>query len=150
MCKRVFILLLLFNAVLLRQNAVFAQQQEIPQMQQEQLEFRRKVTNTVNVYNIGQGQLQIIEKTKELNAKRYDMARERFTAGKIDFLDYSVAQNEKDRSQIDFIQALQKIGRSTTRFARLHCLIFCKTKRLKIQNNPFGLSRALPLQRRWV
>jgi outer membrane protein TolC len=77
-------------------------------VEQEQLEFRRKVTNTVNVYNIGQAQLQIVEKTKELSAKRYDMARERFAAGKIDFLDYSVAQNEKDRSQTDFIQALQK------------------------------------------
>ncbi|MDR0763776.1 MAG: TolC family protein [Bacteroidales bacterium] len=77
-------------------------------VEQEQQDFKRKVISMVNQYNIVQTQLQTVEKTKALSAKRYDMAKERFTVGKIDFLDYSVAQNEKDRSQIDYIQALQK------------------------------------------
>jgi len=37
------------------------------------------------------------------------MIKERYLGGKIGFLDYSVARNEKDRSQIDYIQTLQKI-----------------------------------------
>ena len=102
-------------------------------VEQERLDFRRKVSNTVNQYNIGQTQLQIVEKTKELSAKRYDMARERFMAGKIDFLDYSVAQNEKDRSQIDFIQALQKNWQKYYELRKITLFDFLENRKIDVK-----------------
>jgi outer membrane protein TolC len=75
---------------------------------QEKLAFKRQITNTVNQYNIQSTQLQIVQKTTELSQKRYEMIKERYLSGKIGFLDYSVAQNEKDHSQIDYIQTLQR------------------------------------------
>jgi len=68
-------------------------------VEQEKLDFKREINNTVNQFNIQSTQLEIVKKTIELSQKRYEMSRERYLGGKIGFLDYAVAQNEKDRSQ---------------------------------------------------
>ncbi|MDL2313337.1 TolC family protein, partial [Bacteroidales bacterium OttesenSCG-928-B11] len=75
---------------------------------QEKLDFRRNLLSTVNQYNLQAYQLRLAEKASELAAKRFEMSKERYAGGKIGFLDYSVAQNEKDNSQITYIQALRK------------------------------------------
>ncbi|MDL2326808.1 TolC family protein [Bacteroidales bacterium OttesenSCG-928-A14] len=75
---------------------------------QEKLDFQRNLLSTVNRYNLQAYQLQLAERATELAVKRFEMSKERYTGGKIGFLDYSVAQNEKDNSQITYIQALRK------------------------------------------
>jgi len=75
---------------------------------QEKLEFQRLINSTVNQFNILSTQLQVVQKTIELSHKRYEISKERYLSGKIGFLEYSVAQNEKDRSQIDYVQTLQR------------------------------------------
>ena len=75
---------------------------------QEKLDFRRNLRSTVNQYNLQFYQLRLAEKASELTIKRFDMSKERYITGKIGFWDYSVAQNEKDNSQITYIQTLLK------------------------------------------
>jgi outer membrane protein TolC len=61
------------------------------------------------------------------------MARERFMAGKTDFLDYSVAQNEKDRSQIDFIQVLQKNWQKYYEIRKITLFDFLENRKIEVK-----------------
>jgi len=98
---------------------------------QEQLDFKRQVNNTVNQYNIQSTQLQVVQKTIELSQKRYEMSKERFLGGKIGFLDYSVAQNERDHSQIGYIQTLQKIWSKYYEIRKLTLFDFIENKQIE-------------------
>ncbi|MDL2312665.1 TolC family protein [Bacteroidales bacterium OttesenSCG-928-B11] len=77
-------------------------------IEQEQMDFYRNLRNTIRQYNLQLPQLKLMERRGELSNKRFEMSRERYMMGKINFLDYSVAQNEKDNAQLDYIVALQK------------------------------------------
>ena len=101
-------------------------------VEQEKTTFKRQVNNTVNQYNIQSTQLQVVQKTIELSQKRYEMSRERYLGGKIGFLDYSVAQNEKDRSQIDYIQTLQKSWTKYYEIRKLTLFDFVENKQIEI------------------
>ena len=57
-----------------------------------------------------------------------------YLSGKIGFLDYSIAQNEKDRSQIDYIQILQKSWTKYYEIRKLTLFDFLENK--KIEPNP--------------
>jgi outer membrane protein TolC len=98
---------------------------------QEKLTFKRQINNTVNQYNIQSSQLQVVQKTIELSEKRYEMSKERYLGGKIGFLDYSVAQNEKDRSQIDYIQTLQKNWTKYYEIRKLTLFDFIENKQIE-------------------
>ena len=102
-------------------------------IEQEKQKFKRQVNNTVNQYNIQSTQLQVIQKTSELSQKRYDMIKERYVGGKIGFLDYSVARNEKDRSQIDYIQTLQKIWMKYYEIRKLTLFDFGESKKIEAE-----------------
>ena len=101
---------------------------------QEKLNFKRQLNNTVNQYNIQSTQLQVVQKTIELSQKRYEMSKERYLSGKIGFLDYSVAQNEKDRSQIDYIQILQKSWIKYYEIRKLTLFDFLEGKKIELNN----------------
>jgi len=100
---------------------------------QEKLAFKRQVNNTVNQFNIQSTQLRVVQKTIELSQKRYDMTKERFLSGKIGFLDYSVAQNEKDRSLIDYIQTLQKSWTKYYEIRKLTSFDFLENKQIEVK-----------------
>ena len=102
-------------------------------IEQEKLSFKRQVDNTVNQYNIQSTQLQVVQKTIELSQKRYEMSKERYLGGKIGFLDYSVAQNEKDRSQIDYIQTLQKTWTKYYEIRKLTLFDFIENKQIEAE-----------------
>ena len=102
-------------------------------IEQEKQTFKRQINNTVNQYNIQATQLQVIQKTSELSQKRYEMSKERYLGGKIGFLDYSVAQNEKDRSQIDYIQTLQKIWTKYYEIRKLTLFDFIEGKQIEAE-----------------
>jgi len=99
---------------------------------QEKLDFKRQITNTVNQFNIQSTQLQVVQKTIELSKKRFEMSKERYLAGKIGFLDYSVAQNEKDRSQIDYIQVLQKSWTKYYEIRKLTLFDFIENRQIEV------------------
>ena len=95
--------------------------------------FKRQLTNTVNQFNIQSTQLKVVQKTIELSQKRYEMSKERYLAGKIGFLDYSVAQNEKDRSQLDYIQTLQKSWTKYYEIRKLTLFDFIENKSIEVE-----------------
>jgi len=100
---------------------------------QEKLAFKRQINNTVNHYNIQSTQLQVVQKTIELSQRRYEMSRERYLGGKIGFLDYSVAQNERDRSQIDYIQTLQRSWAKYYEIRKLTLFDFIENKQIEAE-----------------
>jgi len=102
-------------------------------IEQEKLAFKRQINNTVNQYNIQSTQLQVVQKTIELSQKRYEMSKERYMGGKIGFLDYSVAQNEKDRSQIGYIQTLQKIWTKYYEIRKLTLFDFIANNQIEVE-----------------
>jgi outer membrane protein TolC len=102
-------------------------------IEQEKLAFKRQINNVVNQYNIQITQLQVVQKTSELSQKRYEMSKERYLGGKIGFLDYSVAQNEKDRSQIDYIQTLQKSWTKYYEIRKLTLFDFIENKQIMVE-----------------
>ena len=59
------------------------------------------------------------------------MSKERYLSDKIGFLDYSVAQNEKDRSQIDYISVLQKIRTKYYEIRKLTLFDFIENKKIE-------------------
>ena len=61
------------------------------------------------------------------------MSKERYLSGKIGFLDYSVAQNEKDRSQIDYISVLQKIWTKYYEIRKLTLFDFVENKKVEAE-----------------
>ena len=105
-------------------------------VEQEKQAFKRQINNTVNQYNIQSTQLQVVQKTSELSQKRYEMSKDRYLGGKIGFLDYSVAQNEKDRSQIDYIQTLQKIWTKYYEIRKLTLFDFIEGKHVEVDFVP--------------
>jgi outer membrane protein TolC len=60
-----------------------------------------------------------MNKSVELAGKRYEMSRERYVSGKISFLEYSVAQTDKDNAQIQYLQILQKCWTNYYRLRKL-------------------------------
>jgi hypothetical protein len=61
------------------------------------------------------------------------MTKERYLGGKIGFLDYSVAQNEKDRSKIDYIQTLQKSWTKYYEIRKLTLFDFIENKNIEVE-----------------
>jgi len=60
------------------------------------------------------------------------MSKERYLGGKIGFLEYAVAQNEKDRSQIDYIQTLQKSWTKYYEIRKLTLFDFIEKKQIEV------------------
>ena len=59
------------------------------------------------------------------------MSKERYLGGKIGFLDYAVAQNEKDRSQMDYIQTLQKSWKKYYEIRKITLFDFVENKQIE-------------------
>jgi outer membrane protein TolC len=100
---------------------------------QEKLDFRRNLNSTVNQYNLQFYQLRLAEKAIELANKRFEMSKERYIAGKIGFLDYSVAQNEKDNSRISHILALQRRWSRYYEIRKLTLFDFIENKKIEAE-----------------
>ena len=99
---------------------------------QEKLDFRRNLQSTVNQYNLQSYQLRLAEKAGELAAKRFEMSKERYVSGKIGFLDYSIAQNEKDNSQITYIRTLLKSWLKYYEIRKLTLYDFVNEKKIEL------------------
>ena len=102
---------------------------------QEKLDFRRTLYSTVNQYNLQSYQLNLAEKVGELAGKRFEMSKERYMSGKVGFLDYSVAQNEKDNAQITYIQALQKSWVKYYEIRKLTLYDFLQGRKIEVEGN---------------
>jgi outer membrane protein TolC len=102
-------------------------------VEQDQLDFYRRLHNTVRQYNLQLSQLRLMQRKGELSEKRFEMSKERYITGKINFLDYSVAQNEKDNSQITYIQALQKSWSRYYEIRKLTLFDFIGNKKIEAE-----------------
>ena len=102
-------------------------------IEQERLDSKRLINNTVNQYNIQSTLLLVVKKTMELSQKRYEMSKERYMNGKIGFSDYSLAQNEKDRSQIDYIQVLENNWIKYYEIRKLTLFDFIENKQIEVE-----------------
>lgn len=102
-------------------------------IRQEQLDFYRNLQNSVRQYNLYLSQLRLMERKGELSAKRFEMSKERYISGKINFLDYSVAQNEKDNSLLDYIYTLQKSWTKYYEIRKLTLYDFVENKKIEVE-----------------
>ncbi len=102
-------------------------------VEQEKLDFRRTLISMVNQYNRQASQLRLVEKSTELSAIRFAMSKERYATGKIGFLDYSVAQNEKDNAQLEYVRVLQKNWTKFYEIRQTTLYDFVKNRKIEIE-----------------
>jgi outer membrane protein TolC len=114
-----------------RKKAQLALDNENNRMEKERLEFQRSVNSAVNQYNIPSSQIVLMLKSIELASKRYEMSRERYISGKINFLEYSVAQTDKDNAQIQYLQTLQKCWTNYYQLRKLTLFDFVAGRRIE-------------------
>jgi outer membrane protein TolC len=81
-------------------------------IEQQKQDNRQAIEKLVNDFNTKALQVNTLEKTKDLNDKRYYITKERFISGKINFLEYSNAEQQKANSELEYLKLLQTIYQS--------------------------------------
>ncbi|GAA4303884.1 TolC family protein [Compostibacter hankyongensis] len=74
----------------------------------QQRDFDIQVETAVNQFKQLQGQLLIAAKSDTIAQKRYSVAKNRYLLGKISITDLGLAQDDKDKALIEYIQTLEK------------------------------------------
>jgi outer membrane protein TolC len=77
-------------------------------LEYQQRDFNIQVETDVYQFKQLQGQLRIAAKSDTIAQKRYTLAKNRYMLGKISITDLGLAQGDKDKALIEFIQTLEK------------------------------------------
>lgn len=73
----------------------------------QRLEFELNVKSTVREFPQLRDQVELARVSDDIAARRYDVAKNRYLIGSIDVTDLFIAQNQKDSSRRNYIQALR-------------------------------------------
>lgn len=81
-------------------------------VQQDEINFEQEIYLQVMQFNIQGEQLQTAAKADTIAQKRYEVTKARYLTGKITITDLNIAQSEKDRARLDYINALRTYWRT--------------------------------------
>ncbi|MDL2241231.1 TolC family protein, partial [Bacteroidales bacterium OttesenSCG-928-K22] len=102
-------------------------------IKQDELDFYRNLNNIVRQFNLHNSYLKLVKKTGELSSIRFEMSKERYIVGKIGFLDYSVAQNERNNAQLNYIKTLKKSWVKYYEIRKLTLYDFIEDKKIDVE-----------------
>lgn len=97
-------------------------------IQQEELNFEQEVFLQVMQFNIQDQQLKTAAKADTVARRRYQVAKARYLTGKIDITDLNIAQQEKDRARLQYLEALRNYWNAYYTLRRLTLYDFIANK----------------------
>ena len=81
-------------------------------IEQEKIDFNQDIYVKVAQFNLTRKQLKVSERAKEVAAKRFEVAKQRYLIGKTIVTDLLIAQQEKDNALIRYINAYRDFWKS--------------------------------------
>lgn len=101
-------------------------------IKQEQQAFEQEILlHTLN-WSSQRDFLATAEKAQEIAFKRYDITKKRYILGKISITDLNIAQQEKDKSVVQYLNSLEQFWVDYYTLRRLTLYDFIKNEKLKI------------------
>ncbi|MCV6630704.1 MAG: TolC family protein [Flavobacteriaceae bacterium] len=102
-------------------------------IEQESMAFEQEIRLHVMNWTNQQQFLSTATKAKEVAVKRYDISKKRFILGKITITELNIAQNEKDRSILSYLNSLEKYWRDYYLLRTLTLYDFMKNEKVMSQ-----------------
>jgi outer membrane protein TolC len=102
-------------------------------IEQQKQENKQTIEKLVNDFNTKTLTVNVIEKTREMNNKRYFITKERFMSGKINFFEYSNAEQQKANSALEYLKLLQTIYQNYYQIRKVTYLILYYNKILRMK-----------------
>jgi outer membrane protein len=90
-----------------RKRAEASLELEKNNISQQMMSIEQEIVLQVMKWGMLKDQLAIAKEARELANRRYEIARQKFTLGTLNFTDFNNAQFEKDRAVIDYINNLR-------------------------------------------
>jgi len=90
-----------------RKRAEASLELEKNNISQQMLSIEQEIVLQVMKWGMLKDQLEIAKEARELANKRYEIARQKFALGTLNFTDFNNAQLDKDRAVIDYINNLR-------------------------------------------
>ena len=81
-------------------------------IEQEKIDFNQDIYEKVKIFTLNRKQLKVSDRAKEVAAKRFEVAKQRYLIGKTIVTDLQIAQQEKDNALIRYINAYRDFWKS--------------------------------------
>ena len=103
-------------------------------IKQEKQEFEQEIyLHTLN-WSSQRDFLATSEKAKEIALKRYEITKKRYVLGKITITDLNIAQQEKDKAVVDYLNSLEKFWIDYYTLRRLTLYDFAVNEKITIED----------------
>lgn len=103
-------------------------------IKQEKQEFEQEIyLHTLN-WSSQRDFLATSEKAKEIALKRYEITKKRYVLGKITITDLNIAQQEKDKAVVDYLNSLEKFWVDYYTLRRLTLYDFAVDEKITIED----------------
>ena len=103
-------------------------------IEQEQQAFEQEIYLHILNWSSKRDFLATSEKAKEIAIKRYQITKERYILGKITITDLNLAQQEKDKAEIDYLNSLENFWTDYYTLRRLTLYDFIHEKKIEAEN----------------
>lgn len=103
-------------------------------VEQDEQEFEQEIYLHVLNWQNQRNFLEIAKKAQEIALKRYEITKQRFVLGKITITDLNIALQEKDRSVLTYLNALEKFWTDYYTLRRLTLYDFIANKKIEIKD----------------
>jgi len=77
------------------------------QFSQDKLDFETEIRQQIYQFNRLQNEVSLLKEIQTISAERFDISNQRFVLGDISLTDLTLAQQEKDQPQRDYMQSLR-------------------------------------------
>jgi len=106
-------------------------------IKQEKQEFEQEIYLHVLNWSSQRDFLATAEKAQEIALKRYDISKKRYVLGKITITDLNIAQQEKDKAVVDYLNSLEKFWVDYYTLRRLTLYDFKDDEKITIEDIVF-------------
>ena len=103
-------------------------------IEQEQQAFEQEIYLHILNWSSKRDFLATSEKAKEIAIKRYQITKERYILGKITITDLNLAQQEKDKAELEYLNSLQNFWTDYYTLRKLTLYDFINDKKIEAEN----------------
>ena len=103
-------------------------------IEQEQQAFEQEIFLHILNWSSKRDFLATSEKAKEIAVKRYEITKERYILGKITITDLNLAQQEKDKAEIEYLNSLEDFWIDYYTLRKLTLYDFINDEKIEAEN----------------